>query len=248
MAFCSQDTTVINSINFESTYSSDKTTSCLPNAGTGFTSIGENGIVNEVAIDAQIATLLASGKFNAIAPAVINSKDLRTVNRDLNIAETYAKNSAALRDSINNEYCFYYKRYMYGLEQVLYSASTSGMNPADPAYVKMKQVTQSLNSRLNQILQLMKGLIRSRSTSLSRYYGSNDGVNQLNKDLDEARTKLVGHMDRLKNNDMEKDIQSSMVDYTIEKNSSSRNLLAIYGFMNIVAAGLLFYLYRSSKQ
>jgi hypothetical protein len=47
---------------------------------------------------------------------------------------------------------------------------------------------------------------------------------------------------------MEKDLKSAMVDYTVEKNSSSRNLLAIYGFMNIVAAGLIFYLYRTAKE
>ena len=248
MAFCSQDTTVINNSNYSDSYSSATATSCLPNGGTGFSSVGADGLVSKVAVDSHIAALLANGKFNANAPAIISSKDLVTANKDLNIASSYATNSAALRQSINNEYCFYYKRYMFALEKVLFLASTSGMNPADTNYVKIKEAAQVLNSRLNQILQVMQGLIRSRSASLSTYYGNTNGVNQLNTDLDTARTSLVGHMERLKSNDMEQDIQSSMVDYTIEKNSSSRNLLAIYGFMNIVALGLLFYVYRSSKQ
>jgi hypothetical protein len=41
--------------------------------------------------------------------------------------------------------------------------------------------------------------------------------------------------------------KQSMIDYTMEKNSSSRNLLAVYGFMNIVAVGLLFYMYKAAK-
>ena len=43
------------------------------------------------------------------------------------------------------------------------------------------------------------------------------------------------------------DVKQSMIDYTLEKNASSRNLLAVYGFMNIVAVGLLFYMYKASK-
>jgi hypothetical protein len=241
MAFCSQDTTVINNSNYLDKYSSATKPSCLPNGGTGFSSIGADGLVSRAAIDAQIVTLLSNATFNAAAPAVIDS-------RDLNAASTYATNSAALRNSINNEYCFYYKRYMFVLERVLGLASTSGMNPADTTYVKMKQDAQSINSLLNQILQIMQGLVRSRSASLNTYYGSTTGVNQLNNDLDTARKSLIEHMSKLQSNDMESNVQSSMVDYTIEKNSSSRNLLAIYGFMNIVAVGLLFYLYRSSKQ
>jgi hypothetical protein len=69
----------------------------------------------------------------------------------------------------------------------------------------------------------------------------------LNSDLDTARTNLKTHSEQLQKNDMNTDIQSSMIEYSLEKNSSSRNLLAIYGFMNIVAVGLLFYLYKNTK-
>jgi hypothetical protein len=83
--------------------------------------------------------------------------------------------------------------------------------------------------------------------SLKSYYGEKSGVNELNTQLDETREELIKHAKLLKKNDLEKDAKSAMIEYSIEKNSSSRNLLAIYGFMNIVAAGLIFYLYRSVK-
>jgi hypothetical protein len=93
----------------------------------------------------------------------------------------------------------------------------------------------------------MQGLINSRAESLDTYYGTTTGVNALNGQLDDARKSLTKHMGKLQSNNMEMDVKSSMIDYSLEKNSSSRNLLAIYGFMNIVAGGILFYLYKSSK-
>jgi hypothetical protein len=93
----------------------------------------------------------------------------------------------------------------------------------------------------------MKALVNSRLNTLETYYGDR-GVNRLNGDLDNARRNLKDHSEQLQKNDMNTDIQSSMIEYSLEKNSSSRNLLAIYGFMNLVALGLLFYLYKNTKE
>ena len=92
----------------------------------------------------------------------------------------------------------------------------------------------------------MKTLVNSRLNTLNTYYGEK-GVNKLNADLDDTRSKLMAHSEKLQKNDMESDIQAAMIDYSLEKNSSSRNLLAVYGFMNIVAVGLLFYLYKNTN-
>jgi hypothetical protein len=94
----------------------------------------------------------------------------------------------------------------------------------------------------------MKGLVNSRNDVLNTYYDDpKKGVNSLNADLDKARTNLSNHSQILQNNDLQSDIQAAMIDYSLEKNSSSRNLLAVYGFLNIVAAGLLFYVYTNTK-
>jgi hypothetical protein len=96
----------------------------------------------------------------------------------------------------------------------------------------------------------MKAVVNSRLNALESYYGAEGdpkSVNYLNKELDAARKKLAMHSEKLQKNDLTSDIQQAMIDYSLEKNSSSRNLLALYGFMNIVAAGLLFYLYKNSK-
>jgi hypothetical protein len=46
---------------------------------------------------------------------------------------------------------------------------------------------------------------------------------------------------------METNVKTAMMDYTIEKNNASRNMLAVYGFLNIVAVGMLYYMYSSIK-
>lgn len=236
--FCSQNTEVIDPTNYTNSYG---TTSCLPNGGTGFSSsvVSANGLVNQSDLDTYVVQLLTNAGANP--PATITENDI-------NPASEFSVHAAALRTSINNEYCFYYKRYIYVLEKVLSLAATTGVNvAAGSTYDTFKQNAIRINTQLNQILQIIQGVIKSRSDSLKSYYGTSTGVNALNTELDTARNNLIEHMGKLQDNDMENNVKSAMVDYTIEKNSSSRNLLAIYGFMNIVAVGLLFYIYRSSK-
>ena len=69
----------------------------------------------------------------------------------------------------------------------------------------------------------------------------------LNGQLDSTRAELIKHSEILKRSDLEKETKAAMIEYSLEKNSSSRNLLGIYVFMNIVAAGLIFYLYRGAE-
>lgn len=236
--FCSENKDIITDSNYTQKFPG---TSCLP-GGTGFPSsaISSSGIINKSALDQHIKTLLDNQK--AVAPLSIRQL------QEMDPAADFAKSAAQLRASINTEYCFYYKRYIYILHVILTMAATetsARLTAAD--YVTKKNNTEGLNSRLNQILQIIQALVNSRLSSLRTYYGTDTGVNQANSYLDTTRRDLLNHSKLLKNKAMEKDLKSAMVDYTVEKNSSSRNLLAIYGFMNIVAAGLIFYLYRTSK-
>lgn len=237
--FCSDNKESITEANYAVSFENASRKSSLPNSGSGFSQVGSNGLVEQSAIDGHVTTLLAN--MNAIPPG-------QTDPNDLNPAENFAKASSALRANIGSEYCFYYNRYIYVLQKVLLIAASSEVNLAGNAdYINKKKTAQDLNAKLNQLLQIMQGVINSRTNALNNYYDTSSGINSINKDLDDARKNLIEHMNKLKANDMEMDVRSSMIDYSIEKNSSSRNLLAVYGFMNIVAVGILFYLYKASK-
>jgi hypothetical protein len=238
--FCSDNKETILDSNYMDNYQTSSKKSCLPNNGTGFSnsSIQANGMVETSVLKSHIENLLQNA--TAVAPSLESSGNPE-------LSKMYAINAANLRKNITEEYCFYYKRYMYILRDILMSAATIGTGSLPSVYVTKKQNTEKLNSKLNQILQILQALVNSRLLSLKSYYGEKSGVNELNTQLDETREELIKHAKLLKKNDLEKDAKSAMIEYSIEKNSSSRNLLAIYGFMNIVAAGLIFYLYRSVK-
>ena len=245
--FCSANTEIITFANYKDVYANATRHSCLPNAGQGFqVSPGANGLIDQSTVNTYITQLLTTN--NATSPALDSVNGNQSIPNDMNTASTYATNSYALRTSIQNEYCFYYKRYMFALEEILKDATkSSGVSLASSSvYTTQKNTAQLLNSKLNQILQILQGLIYIRSSTMSDYYGSNTGVNLLNSQLDDARTSLQKHMGALEADDIDQNIRSAMVDYTIEKNTSSRNMVALYGFMNIVAAGMLFYLYRTT--
>ena len=218
-------------------------TSCIPS----FDIIDSNGNVNAASLKSHVDKLLRENA-PAIAPDDLSTATIRPVGQDIvpSPAEKYSAKSKKLRDSIHKEYCHYYVRYMWGITKILNDATASGALVSS----ELKDNVQILNMKLNTIILVMKGTVNSRLNTLESYYGGEGdpkSVNYLNKNLDDARKKLAMHSEKLQKQDLSSDIQQSMIEYSLEKNSSSRNLMALYGFMNIVAVGLLFYLYTNTK-
>lgn len=195
-----------------------------------------------------------------------------------NLAATFSKNAKDLRTSFNNEYCFYHAAYVFALKELLNAATNRGfvdeasgkilstkvIRTEDSVNIQYGGITGSgntiaatglmghvyiLNSKLNQMIQLMQKLQSVRLSSLNtNYYEVFSGpTSSLNKPLSDVQKKLEVVSTTLTKGDFEMSAKQSMIDYTMEKNSSSRNLLAVYGFMNIVAVGLLFYMYKAAK-
>ena len=166
-----------------------------------------------------------------------------------NSAKDFSSKAAALRVKIMTEYCYYYNRYMYALNVLLTQATVSGadLSTANTTYTTLKTNTENLNGKLNQIIQVLQSLSNNRLATLNTYYGTDTGVNKINDELNTIRTNLERDAKALNDSQMQTNVKTAMINYSIEKNNSSRNLLAIYGFLNIVAIGTLFYLYRNMK-
>ena len=193
-----------------------------------------------------------------------------------NLAATFSTNARKLRLAFSNEYCFYHAAYVFALKELLIAATTQAfvvdtkipastlINKIGSVEIKYGAVTVSgniitatglmghvytYNSKLNQLIQLMQKLQSVRLTSLNtNFYGDfSDPNSNLNRPLKEVQERLNAVSTTLTKGDFEMSAKQSMIDYTLEKNSSSRNLLAVYGFMNIVAVGLLYYLYKAAK-
>lgn len=228
-SFCPAESTPITKATYMNEYALPAgIPSCVPPSNV----IKEDGTVDSAVLNAFVGTFLSA----AIPPSTLMAA---TPN---NPAKDFATKSNALRTSMQSEYCWYYNRYIWALTNVLTAASQSG-GVVDP---KVKENTAELNTKLNGILLVMKASINSRMNTLTNYYDKD--INSQNGDLDTARQRLRDHSEILEKNDLQTDVQAALVEYSIEKNSSSRNMLAVYGFMNIVAVGLLFYLYTNTKE
>jgi hypothetical protein len=205
--------------------------------------IDSSGRVVNVAVETFVANLLSTSRATAIG--VSDFPGVRSTDTSQpNPANDYAQHAKVLRQTLKDEYCYYYSRYMWGMQKILVSATQQG-SAMDPTF---KNNVQKLNNTLNIILAVMKGIVNSRMAALDEYSSNTaNGVNSLNAELDTARTSLQRDSTMLQKNDLDSDIQSSMIEFSLEKNESSRNMLAMYGFMNIVAVGLLFYLYTNIK-
>jgi hypothetical protein len=235
------DTAAITKANFLSAYASTPPFTCLPSDISSI--ISADGTVNRSALESHVRTLIS---LRANPPQATN---IESSARDPDVAnptKDFADRAATLRTNIQKEYCWYYKRYDWAMQRILMNVTSTSGEVDD----SLKNGAITLNTKLNVILLIMKGIVNSRLSTLNTYYtgGSGTGqINAINMELDNTRNNLVNHSRRLQNNDMKSDVQSAMIEYSLEKNSSSRNLLAIYGFMNIIAAGLLFYIYTKSK-
>ena len=236
MSFCVSQTDSINSGNYANSF--DPSKSVLPNGGTGFSGVAADTVVPEAALSSHVATLIS--REQAQVPSAVSANP--------NPAELFTNKAAALRLKINDEYCFYYRRYVYALNSVLTLAASASSLAGNSNYETLKQNTLEINKKMNQLIQITQGLTAARMNSLKSYYGSGaDGLNAMNERLNRTRQELIKQSELLSKTELEYEAKKAMMEYTLEKNSSSRNLLSVYVFMNIVAGGLLYYLYKSSQ-
>ena len=168
---------------------------------------------------------------------------------DTNPAAIYSYNNAFLRKLINDE--FYYYKYCYQHALTLYFRKFLTDTPASLSTLKLGCI--KLNKKLNQILGIMQEVERQRANTVNSYYttsspSSTPSINSLNADISATKLQLSKDVELLKKAQDDSYIKNAMMEYTIEKNNSSRNLLAIYGFLNIVAIGIIYNLYTNAKK
>ena len=254
MSVCTSNTETITNANYSVSYASTSTTarprtSCLP-GGEGWTGSdisSSTGLVSTASVDAHIASLI-SNIAKAPEATISESATANTLSQvKLNSASEFSSKSQLLRSKIDDEYCYYFVRYNWALRELLKAAVDTTTDTNSASYITLKTNTENINRKLNQILQILQSIVNNRLSTLHTYYGSGDGVNKLNDNLNIIRTRLQNDSKNLKDSQMETNVKTAMMDYTIEKNNSSRNLLAVYGFLNIVAIGMIYYLYRNAK-
>jgi hypothetical protein len=140
---------------------------------------------------------------------------------------------------IQEEFCFYYIRYKYTLDTLFQKL----VEQAPQAEIQTRLNTaKALNERLNDLVQITNFIAQQRAREMRQ---QNTEINAINQNLSATFEVLQGHRRLLNSETSLQDIRKRMVEFTEEKNRSAMNLLSLFGFLNLVAIGLLVYVARS---
>lgn len=140
------------------------------------------------------------------------------------------------------EFCYTYSRYAYCITQFIAGATASQTGNAVTPYETWLANARKLNRRLVDLLSIMKSLAQTRAAN----YDISSTSAQQNSDITVRLTAIMQQRELLEDPESAKKLYNKMVEFTKEKNKANGNLIALYSFLNLVALGMLFYVYRAT--
>ena len=186
--------------------------------------------INQNTVDISTFTTFLS-TYNPSLPTPLVSKQQYVA-----LLELYIK-------QLNDEYCYYYSIYKFGLKALLNDIVyyTNNTQPSGAIADAQKYVLR-MNRRCGYLLYCMekiKNKLETDSTQITTIAENDE------QEIQSATAEIIRQNQMLQQNDLNSDVYKNMVTYTYEKNKYSSNILALYGGLNIVAIALLVYIYRS---
>jgi hypothetical protein len=215
-------------------------TTAFPN---GIAPISSNGItrdqqttrITDESLATYITNLISSGRIPGAPPSLSNIKNVNI--------EQYITKQNELMNNLKSEYEYYYIRYQASLEKFLNSLANSRVSDTTAETNEWLTITRGLNLKLNDLYQIFTYL---GSYYLSQSKESNKTINEINEELSKKSKLINAHGEILNKSTANKELYDKMADYSQEKAKATNNLLSMYACMNIVALGILFYVYKST--
>jgi uncharacterized protein YoxC len=206
----------------------------LPSSPPGASDRDANGILKSTTVDMIVKSLKRSGTI----PALTNSDDY----------DTFVKKQDTLLKNIKAEYDFYESRYKIALNK-LFNTIREGYinNTGDIQYIIQSNlaIVQTLNKKLNDLTQIINGVTEDMLASTS---GLEEQIKEFDRQNKEHQRKLQEQNQIITSSQATTELNKRMVKYTEQKAKYSNNLLGLYSFLNVVALGLLVYVYKSSSE
>lgn len=222
----------IDASNLKTPYSSDKT--ILPDIGKDDATNRSNGLLTNTAITNHITTKLQA---NNILP------------KDNDVPAKYNEKMDKFIKYAKEEYTYYYERYKYALSilftKIIDTYRIEQSTTAVPAAVQTAlDDVAAVNLKLNDILSV----VQTVSTNMhNAAVATNTQVTEMMKTMLENKDKMEKQGNMIRSNQASSNIQKEMIKYTEEKARYNDNLLKVYSFLNIVALGVLLYVYKAAE-
>jgi hypothetical protein len=151
--------------------------------------------------------------------------------------------------AVKAEYAYYYERYMYALTVLFNKISATYNNPSTST--SKNEIQQALdkvvffNTKLNDILSIVQVVSNNMHANV---ISSTAEVTDMMKMMLENKEKMEEQNKMIRSNQASANVRKEMVKYTEEKSRYNDNLLKIYSFLNIVALGVLLYVYKAAPE
>ncbi len=161
----------------------------------------------------------------------------------------YLQSDEAALTAMQGEYCYYAARYRYCVVKIIEtppatsSSASTGPSASGSQASDWVVAARTLNVRLMNLVLIMKALTEARMLMGSEMGA---GVAKLNADLSVRMNKLSEQSNDLVNGNSSAILHKKMVQYTRQKAKANGNLVLLYTFMNLIALGMLFYVYRAT--
>ncbi len=230
-SFCTSNTSLTDS-DINTIYGNNVTHGLLPSDPYTSADRESNGLLKDATLD-------------TIVKSMVSRRIIPMLGANDNPQQIKEKQQAFL-NNIKNEYCFYEARYKYSLEKLLNSIQQGYINNNGNIQETTKtylQYTQRLNQRVNDLTQIVNKIT---SVLLAANSNIEKDMDNFNKTIQDKQAKLQEQNKILSSQQSTMLLNKEMVKFTEEKGRYTNNLLKLYGFMNIVALGLLIYVYRSA--
>lgn len=193
-----------------------------------------SGRVGVAILQAHVAALTAAG--------VIKARPTQAVGTDKETdMMSLVADDKAFYDRLQAEYCYYEGRYKYAFKRFL-ELATSRIAADNRAAEVMLQNTKKLNIRVNGVLEIMNYLAAKRVATTAE---NKADINRRNELINVKLNRLNKGYSMLSRDNAVILTQKEMVRYTEEKNNFNSNQIAIWAAANIVALGVIFWVYRN---
>lgn len=151
-------------------------------------------------------------------------------------------------DDMIAEFCFYHARYTYAIQKVVESlrkeTSPDALKTPPPRSAFYLKHAQHLHQKLMDFIQTYQG-IRQALEDASQPV--DPAMVTFSNDLQSQQGKLEAQQKVIRSNQAPAALYKQMVLYSEEKTRRSDNLLHLYTFLNVVALGLLVYVYKAAE-
>lgn len=153
--------------------------------------------------------------------------------------------------SLQYEFCYYGKLYKTLLSDYITIQNTTPSDAQGSTFTTteqgniIKKLVNNLNAvnlRMKDITELCTIISKTQNTDLATM---NSNVNRFLSSITANSQTLKDNASTLSSKDRESRLRSRMIEYTDEKNAYANQLLGMYGVANLIALGLLFYIYKS---